>query len=165
MQVVPGQPRRKGRLARALGLDANPLRRASDRAETWIRVGLLVIFLTIGPMGALAAGQWTAHAAHTGTSAQPHAVRTVPRQPATTFAGPSRAATVRLNAPSQATNPPPGGDVAVAATITAVMTLTVTGLALLIVMRLIQCFLNWRRLTAWDAAWRATGPRWTGHRS
>jgi len=37
------------RLARALGLDRNPLRRATDRAEVWIRVGLLGIFLIAGP--------------------------------------------------------------------------------------------------------------------
>src|SRR5215831_8144347 len=71
MRTVPGRPRWKARLARALGLDRNPLRRASDRAEAWIRAGLLVIFLTAGPMAALAAGQWTAHAAGTGTSLQP----------------------------------------------------------------------------------------------
>jgi hypothetical protein len=52
-----------------------------------------------------------------------------------------------------------------AAVVTAVMTLAVTALVLLVVLRLIQCFLNWRRLAAWEDAWRATGPRWTGHRS
>jgi hypothetical protein len=45
------------------------------------------------------------------------------------------------------------------------MTLAVTALALLLVLRLTQCFLNWRRLAAREAAWRATGPQWTGHRS
>jgi hypothetical protein len=41
MMPMPGRPRRTTRLARALGLDGNPLRRASHRAEIWIRVGLL----------------------------------------------------------------------------------------------------------------------------
>ena len=130
MRTVPGRPRWKARLARALGLDGNPLRRASDRAEAWIRAGLVVIFLTAGPMAALAAGQWTARAAGTGTSVQPHR-----------------------------------DDFTVAAVVTALMTLAVTAFALLIVLRLIQCLLNRRRLAAWEAAWRATGPRWTGHRS
>jgi hypothetical protein len=42
MKTTPGRPRRRTRLARALGLDGNPLRRASDRAEAWIRIGKLV---------------------------------------------------------------------------------------------------------------------------
>jgi hypothetical protein len=46
-----------------------------------------------------------------------------------------------------------------------VVTLAVMALALLIVLRLIQRFLDWRRLAAWEAAWRAIGPRWTGRRS
>jgi hypothetical protein len=45
------------------------------------------------------------------------------------------------------------------------VTLTVTALALLVMLRLIQYLLNWRRLAAWEAAWRVTGPEWTGHRS
>ncbi len=48
MQTMPGRPRTSTRLARALGLDGNPLRRASDRAEAWIRVGLLSVFLIAG---------------------------------------------------------------------------------------------------------------------
>ena len=47
-------PPRPTRLARALGLDSNPLRRASDRAEAWIRIGLLAVFLIAGPMVASA---------------------------------------------------------------------------------------------------------------
>lgn len=112
MRAAPGRPPRKARLARALGLDGNPLRRGSDRAEAWIRAWLVVIFLIAGPMAALAAGQWTAHAA-------------VPA---------------------------------------ALITLAVTALALLGVLRLIQRFLNWRRAAAWEAAWRVVGPRWTGRR-
>ena len=42
-QEASGRPRWKARLARALGLDDNPLRRASDRAEAWIRAGLVII--------------------------------------------------------------------------------------------------------------------------
>jgi len=91
MPAVPGRPRWKARLARALGLDGNPLRRASDRAEAWIRAGLLVILLTAGPMAALTVGQWAAQTAGTGSSVQPHAVRAVLLQPATAPAGPAAA--------------------------------------------------------------------------
>jgi hypothetical protein len=49
-------------LARALGLDGNPLRRASDRAEAWIRAGLMAVFLIVGPLAALGVGGWAYHA-------------------------------------------------------------------------------------------------------
>jgi hypothetical protein len=200
MRAEPGRPRWKARLARALGLDGNPLRRASDRAEAWIRAGLLVILLTAGPIAALAAGQWTAHAPGGGTSMQPHAVQAVLLQPAIAPTAPAAAVwgaqvwvrarwestggfvqtgevpapagaaagtavTIWLNASGRVTGPPQRGGFVFAAVLTAVMTLIVTAFALLAVLRLIQCFLNWRRLAAWEAAWRATGPRWTDHRS
>ena len=62
MKTRPGRPRGLTRLARALGLDRNPLRRPTDWAEAWIRVGLLGIFLIAGPMAALGAGHWAYHA-------------------------------------------------------------------------------------------------------
>ena len=200
MRQVPGRPNWKARLARALGLDGNPLRRASDRAEAWFRAGLLVIFLTAGPMAALAVGQWAAQAAGTETSVQPHPVQAVLLHPATAPAGPvgavrvaqvwararwesadgsvrtgevpapagaaaGTAVTVWLNASGQVTGPPQRGDFAFGAVLTAVMTLAGTAFGLLVVLRLMQCFLNWRRLAAWEAAWRATRPRWTDRRS
>ena len=200
MRAAPGGPRWKARLARAFGLDGNPLRRASDRAEAWIRAGLLVIFLTAGPIAAIAAGQWTAHAASAGTSGQPHAARAVLLQQAIAPARPAPAVrdvqvwvrarwesaggsartgevpapagapagtvvTVWLNASGRVTGPPQPGVAASAAVLTAVMTLAIMAFALLATLRLIQRFLNWRRLAAWEAAWRATGPRWTDHRS
>jgi hypothetical protein len=58
MQTMPGRPRGSTRLTRALGLDRHPLRRASDRAEAWIRVGLLAVFLLAGPVAAHGAGGW-----------------------------------------------------------------------------------------------------------
>jgi hypothetical protein len=65
MKTRAGRPRGLTRLARALGLDRNPLRRATDRAEAWIRVGLLAVFLIAGPMAALGAGHWACHAGTT----------------------------------------------------------------------------------------------------
>ena len=69
MKTRPGRPRGLTRLARALGLDRNPLRRATDRAEAWIRVGLLGVFLIAGPMAALGAGHWAYHAGITADRA------------------------------------------------------------------------------------------------
>lgn len=65
MNTRTGRPRGLTRLARSLGLDRNPLRRATDRAEAWIRVGLLAVFLIAGPMAALSAGHWAYHAGTT----------------------------------------------------------------------------------------------------
>src|SRR5690242_18031714 len=62
MQTMPGRPRRSTRLARALGLDGNPLRRVSDRAEAWIRIGLVAVVLIAGPLAALGVGGWAHHA-------------------------------------------------------------------------------------------------------
>ena len=73
--------------------------------------------------------------------------------------------TVRVNAFGQVTTAPQRDDWTSAAVLTAVMTLAIMALALLTVLRLIEQFLDWRRLAAWEASWRATGPRWTGHRS
>jgi len=50
------------RLARGRRLDRNPLRRASDRAETVTLILLLLVFLAGAPLAALASGAW-AHAA------------------------------------------------------------------------------------------------------
>jgi hypothetical protein len=49
---------RLARLARRLGLDRNPLRRRTDRIETWIMVGLLVLFLIGVPLSWLGIGRW-----------------------------------------------------------------------------------------------------------
>jgi hypothetical protein len=130
MRTAPGEPALKGRLASALGLDRNTLRRASDRAEAWIRAGLLVIFVVAGPMAAVAAGQWTAHTAGVQAAGGPRPGR---------FAGDAGLA--------------------------AVLALVAVAFVLLAAMRLIRWVLNRRRLAAWEQAWQAIGPRWTGHRS
>ena len=49
---------RWGWLRRRAGLDANPLRRHSDRAEAWIRLSVVVVFLAAGPLAAIAVGHW-----------------------------------------------------------------------------------------------------------
>jgi hypothetical protein len=71
---------RRARLARRLGLDANPLRRASDRAEAWVRLAVLAAFLAGAPLVATMAADWVHHAATTESvteAGQRHAVRAV----------------------------------------------------------------------------------------
>lgn len=205
MPAVPGRPRASARLARALGLDGNPLRRASDRAEAWIRVGLVAVFLIAGPVAALAAGAWVHHRSADETSvqaarAQIHPVRAVLLQPATgNFAvatpgqgGPvwvraqwksagtpartgevpaprgapaGSVVTVWLDASGQVVDwPPDPGPWGNMGALAVIVALVVVALALLAALRLIQRFLIWRRLAAWEAAWSAIAPRWTGHR-
>lgn len=170
MRAVPGRPALTVRLASALGLDRNPLRRASDRAEAWIRAGLLVVFLVAGPMAAVAAGQWTAHSAGVQASTQP-----APAHPASARAS----AAVQLRPPMGLAAPPAAAHAEAAqaaggqrpgrfagdAGLAAVLTLVAVAFVLLAVMRLIRLVLNRRRLAAWEQAWQAIGPRWTGHRS
>jgi hypothetical protein len=52
---------RMGRFLRGRRLDDNPLRRASDRAETLVLIVLAAVFLTCAPLAAPASGAW-AHA-------------------------------------------------------------------------------------------------------
>ena len=44
-------------------------------------------------------------------------------------------------------------------------TLLVSGLLLLAAGVLARRMLDRRRLRAWEAEWRASGPQWSGHRS
>src|ERR1700693_2161454 len=167
MQTMPGQPRGSTRLARACGRDANPLRRASDRAEAWIRIGLLAIFLIAGPLAALGAAGW-AH--HTGaTEAQ---VRTTPTHHVTAVVPHPALSTTYLTrndaggpawagarGESTGTSAPTSEGLAV------VITLTFMALALLGALRLTLALLTKRRLAAWEAAWSRVGPQWSGGRT
>ena len=62
---------------RWLGLDRNPLRRGIDRAETAVRLGLMVLILTVVPAAALLAGRWAYHSAVIQVRAQDAATHTV----------------------------------------------------------------------------------------
>ena len=84
MSAIPARRPSTTRLARTLGLDGNPLRRATDRAMTWIRVGLLAAFLAGGPLAAIGAGHWMYHAGMTEARAQAadrHSARAVLLEP------------------------------------------------------------------------------------
>jgi hypothetical protein len=78
------RPPRTTRVARALGLDRNPLRRATDRAVAWIRVGILAALLAGAPLAAIGAGHWIYHAAMTEARVQAadrHTARAVLLEP------------------------------------------------------------------------------------
>jgi hypothetical protein len=165
MQTMPGRPRGT-RLARALGLDGNPLRRASDRAEAWIRVGLLAIFLIAGPVAAIGAGGWASHAGITGPRVQAmktHRVQAAVPTPAVTptylpGAGKGNWAWARDRSEGAAPSARSGAMLAV------VMTLAFMALALLVALQLTRAFLSRRRLAAWEKAWSKVGPRWSAGR-
>jgi F0F1-type ATP synthase membrane subunit c/vacuolar-type H+-ATPase subunit K len=65
-------------LARKIGLDTNPLRRRSDRAEAWIRLGLVLIFLAASPLAAVGLGNLTNAASMSAARAQAASERQVP---------------------------------------------------------------------------------------
>ena len=164
MKTRTGRPRGLTRLARGLGLDRNPLRRAIDRAEAWIRVGLLAVFLIAGPMAALAAGHWAYHAGITAarvSAAPTHRVKPAARQGIPTTTDPPRVGQGgRAGARRVGTGPSAGtGEV-----LAAVMTLAGMALALLVVLRLALALLSRQRLTAWETAWSRVGPQWSKRR-
>jgi hypothetical protein len=109
-------------LIRRAHLDANPLRRDSDRAEAWIRVSLVAVFLIVGPLAAFAAGRWadasgvSAARAQAAAEHKVHAVllRSAPLTSAFPVAGNSALASVpaRWTAPDGSTRT---GDVTAAA--------------------------------------------------
>jgi hypothetical protein len=163
MCEIASQPRGIARLARALGLDGNPLRRASDRAEAWMRVGLVAIFLIAGPVAALGAGHWAYHAEITSVpvqAARTHRVKAVLLQSALATAGSARANTSRpagTGARWEGTGSPARTD----AVLAGVTTLALAALALLAALRLTVMFLNRLRLAAWETAWSRVGSQWT----
>jgi hypothetical protein len=166
MKTRPGRPRGHTRLARALGLDRNPLRRATDRAEAWIRVGLLGIFLIAGPMAALDAGHW---AYHTGITAlrvpatPAYRVRPAELQPApaiTDLPRVGQGGRAWAGAGREGT----GSSARTGGVLAAVMTLAAMALALLAALRLTLGFLSRRRLAAWETAWSRVGPQWSKRR-
>ena len=59
---MSGMRRRARRLARKLGLDANPLRRRTDKIGTWLMAQFLVVVLVGAPLLAIAAFTWAARA-------------------------------------------------------------------------------------------------------
>jgi hypothetical protein len=83
-------------------------------------------------------------------------------------AGAHKGSTVRtwIDPSGAVTDPPLDHRVVAGDVLMAVMaTLLVSGLLLLATGALARRVLERRRLRAWEAEWRATGPQWSGHRS
>ena len=64
--------------ARQIGLDANPLRRGTDRVEAWLRIGLVLVFLAGAPLAGWQAASWAESVASSATRAQQASERFVP---------------------------------------------------------------------------------------
>ena len=158
MHTMPGPPRRPTRLARMFGLDSNPLRRASDRAEAWIRIGLLAVFLIAGPLVAVGAGHRAYHAGMAGAWAPAAQAQLAVTVPGRSDGGSKPWVWTRAEAGAPA---PAGVSARTNAILAAVMALAFTALALLAALRLILVFLRRRRLAAWEAAWSRVGPQWS----
>ena len=183
-----------GRLARGLRLDRNPLRRGSDRAETAMLGVLLAAFLAGAPFAAHAAGSWTYATSIREAQAQQATLRQVPatllqaapsnisnEANARWKAPDGQVRTGQIFAPSGA---PAGSTVMVwvnqagQLTDSPLQTSQVTGradmaralavAALAAVLGIVGLVGRWaldrRRLTAWDAEWLATEPRWSSRR-
>lgn len=185
-----------GRLVRGLRFDRNPLRRATDRAETVVLILLAVVFLVGAPLCALAAGAGVHAAAQRDYLAQ-HASRyqvtaTVER-PAGRPAGGGNLTTevvARWTMPDgmvvhkkmlvaigyvtgdtlqvwttpagELTTPPMAeAQVNSLTDLATVAGVAVTALAVTVAGALARWWLNRRRMAAWAADWRVTGPRWT----
>ena len=177
---------RLARCARWLGFDRNPLRRRTDRIDAAIRVLTLILFLVAVPLATaqqVAEHQVTAvllrQAQSTGipdpyTSVQMTQVLArwqlpggAPRSgqvPAPAGARAGSIVPVWIDASGAITRPPPDhrvivGDVCV--------TVVVTGLVAIAVVlgsgTLARHVLDRRRMRAWAADWRTTGPRWSAN--
>ena len=189
----PGSTR-LGRLARGLRLDRNPLRRGSDRAETAMLGVLLAAFLAGAPFAAHAAGSWTYATSIREAQVQQATLRQVPatllqaapsnisnEANARWKAPDGQVRTGQIFAPSGA---PAGSTVMVwvnqagQLTDSPLQRSQVTGradmaralavAALAAVLGIVGLVSRWaldrRRLTAWDAEWLATEPRWSSRR-
>jgi hypothetical protein len=190
---------RVGRFVRGRRPDRNPLRRASDRAETTVLALLVVVFIACAPFIALASGGWElarAHQAQLTEQASWHQVPAVVLRMSSGVQGGWGYAALAAQAQARWTAPdgrvvtgeipvpygttagttvslwtasdgeptePPLQDSQVSGCAYFAGTVSVAALAALLaaIGLLARRALDKRRMAAWDAEWRATGPRWT----
>lgn len=152
-----------GRLLRGWSLDSNPLRRHLDRIETVLVVPAV---LTQDPFGTVTYGyasvsvpeaqaRWTSPAGHqmTGVVSAPGGLH----KGSTTLIWVDRSG-------QAADGPVPPSEAANRAAMAAIASIAVLVLLALGAGKLGRYALDRRRLAAWDADWRATGPLWTFRR-
>jgi len=185
------------RFVRGYRPDRNPLRRASDLAETAMLVGLVIAFAVAAPFTARESSAWAYAREHRAQLEQEASRQQVtalvlntapggggwsgPLDPQVTARwtapdgrvvtgevpvtlGTAAGTTVRVwvtrdgqLASEALTDSQVAGEAALAG-ILGVMAL---GLLLTVAGALVRHVLDKRRMAAWDADWRATGPRWT----
>ena len=185
-----------GRFVRGVRFDRNPLRRATDRAETVVLIVLAVLFLVGAPLSALAAGAGMHAVAQRAELAQhaTHLPVTAKIVSASGAAGTGGNLTTEVKAQWTApdgkliTMPmavaigytvgetlpvfttrdgklttPPMGESQVQSLTELARVAGVAGLAIVVFLAgmVARWWLYRRRMAAWDADWRATGPRWT----
>jgi hypothetical protein len=188
---------RLGRFVRGRRPDRNPLRRASDRAETAVLALLLVAFLVAAPFTALTSGQWALAGArqalaqeaswrqvpalvlktappgqdggYAALDSQTRARWTAPDGKVITGEipvplGTAAGATVPLwvTSDGQLADPPlQSSQVTNDAILAGSLSVIVLATLLAAIGMLARRALDKRRMAAWDAEWRAAGPRWT----
>ena len=185
-----------GRFVRGMRFDRNPLRRASDRAETVVLILLAVLFLVGAPLSALAAGAGIHSVAQRAALAQQASRYQVTARVVREVGPPASGGNLTTEVLAQWTMPDgtvvntemaapigiiPGdtrkvwttrdGRLATqplsesqVASLTELARVAGAG-ALALVVALAGLLARWwltrRRMAAWDADWRTTGPRWT----
>ena len=185
-----------GRFVRRWRFDRNPLRRATDRAETALLTLLVAAFAIGTPFAVLATGAWAQGAARNAQLAQEasrHQVTAVVLSVTPPPAGQEKlawqararwsapdgkAVTAEVPLPSSVTagqqiqvwtdlsgalSSAPLLDAQVAGQADFARAFAVLGSAgvFIVAADVILWAFDKRRMTAWDADWQATGPRWT----
>jgi hypothetical protein len=185
---------RLGRFARGRRPDRNPLRRASDRAETAMLVLLVITFLAAAPFAARASGGWAHAQARRAQLAEQSSTYQVPARvlkldsqggaygdpqvQARWTAKDGKVITAEITVPpgttqgstqwlwttrdGQLTGPPlQNSQVTDEAYVAEAFTVFILAVLLTVTGLVARWTLDRRRMAAWDAEWRTTGPRWT----
>lgn len=175
-------------MLRGIWPDANPLRRSSDRVETWVLLALGAIFMAAAPVVAVlaaghvyGAGLRAEHSSHLvtvtliGHAQRGNGLRAA--APVTWIAsdGVSHVGRVGIAPGARAGSaarawadgagrlvgePLHGAGLARAAAIAALFAVVVLAALLIGTATIARWVLGRRRMTAWEAEWRLTEPRW-----
>lgn len=162
-------------LARALGLDRNPLRRRIDRVQRGLFIVLTVLFLVAAPLLATVAGHWTRAAGIRGLdterawvmaprSAPDVRARTgvVPVGPAAAAGSSTREWVNRAGSPTRA--PLQAGLLRENVALAECLTVYALAIVAFLIARAGRILLDRCRLAAWEEEWRSIGPRWRQQR-
>jgi hypothetical protein len=142
------------------GWDRNPLRRRVDRVEAAVLAGLIMVFLIGTPVLVAGAGHWARAAGMRALRTQASGL--IATSPAAAVGGTARIWVSRSGSPTGA---PRGRSELLGWTPMAeVGVALVLALMFFLAVRLQRWLFERSRLACWHRAWRAQGPRWTGHR-